>query len=699
MVDGSKLRLTSAFGVVLVYWLACSYPFDWDLPRLIQNAAVRVPDGGVRLENTGRVWDEDPPPWIETVRRTGRVEIEFEARAFLSEQSGPARILTLSRGAKHRNFTFAQDGQDFVLRLRTPTSDANGKPIWRIKGLWGDRNWHEIRLRIEPGSVELSADGTVRETRTIGAEGLSVWDPTYPLLIGNEFISHRPWLGELRRARVKTDVTDDLLAPGRLGIDESYWFVPYHMRRTRAGLSRTEWWRDAIFNLVGFVPLGFFLVRVLRTNVTQAAMWSLLVSAMMEANQLLLASRITSRSDVIWNTLGALGGAWLASWILKRRGTNSGLARDLRSAPANMKPTVSVAHDEPAAPDLFRQLDTSIADSPKLATPPERELGKILVTGVTGCAGGNLARLLRDHGDDVRGLLRDGSGAAWRNAGFEVAEGDLRDEGAIRRAMEGIQTVYHVAAAFRKSGLTEKEFDAVNVDGTRHLLDSALAAGVERFVHVSTVGVQGHIENPPADENAPMGPGDAYQRSKLRGEQLALSYHAERGLPVSVVRPAGIYGPADTRFLKLFRSIAKGRFVMIGGGQPLYHLTFISDMCEGIRLAGDKKVAVGRVYTIAGPEIVTLQELVQRVASACGVAAPKWRVPFAPVYAASVLCEQLWRVLPGSPPLYPRRVDFFRKDRAFDISRARAELDFDPKVGLDEGLKITAAWYRAQGLL
>ena len=145
-----------------------------------------------------------------------------------------------------------------------------------------------------------------------------MWDPTYPLLIGNEFISHRPWLGELRSAWVRTDAIDDLLAPERLKIDDTYWFVPYHMRRASSGQSRTERWRDAILNVIGFVPLGIFLVRMLRMTVTQAVMWSFFVSVLLEANQLLLASRVTSRSDVIWNTLGALAGAWLVSDLFRK---------------------------------------------------------------------------------------------------------------------------------------------------------------------------------------------------------------------------------------------------------------------------------------------------------------------------------------------------------------------------------------------
>jgi nucleoside-diphosphate-sugar epimerase len=161
----------------------------------------------------------------------------------------------------------------------------------------------------------------------------------------------------------------------------------------------------------------------------------------------------------------------------------------------------------------------------------------------------------------------------------------------------------------------------------------------------------------------------------------------------------GIYGPGDRRFLKLFRPIARGYFVMIGSGRTLYHLTYIDDLIEGMLLASSRNEALGGVFTLAGEEYTTVRELADRIARVLGRPLPRWRVPFAPVHAASVACERVCRALGVAPPLYPRRVEFFHLDRAFRIERARARLGYQPKVDLDEGLARTAAWYRAEGLL
>jgi nucleoside-diphosphate-sugar epimerase len=211
--------------------------------------------------------------------------------------------------------------------------------------------------------------------------------------------------------------------------------------------------------------------------------------------------------------------------------------------------------------------------------------------------------------------------------------------------------------------------------------------------------VQGAIDDPPATEDYRAQPGDHYQQSKLEGELLARKYFDEPRLPGTVVRPVGIYGPGDTRFLKLFRSIAKGRFVMIGSGDVLYHMTYIDDLVSGFLLAGTKPEAVGEVFTIGGPEYTTLKVLVERIARSLGVKPPRLRIPFMPVYLASVVCDRLCRSVGVSPPLYPRRVEFFELDRAFSIDKARDLLGYVPAYSLDEGLARTAGWYRQNGLV
>ena len=330
----------------------------------------------------------------------------------------------------------------------------------------------------------------------------------------------------------------------------------------------------------------------------------------------------------------------------------------------------------------------------------QREMAKVLVTGATGFAGSHLTKRLVDEGQDVRIVARPTSDVSKPElAGAEVFAGDVTADDAMRRAVEGVETVYHIAAVFRRVGLPDSTYWAVNYGGTQNLLQASLAAGVRRFVHCSTIGVLGHIEHPPADESAPYNTDNIYQRSKCKAEQAALRFGKEYGLPVTVIRPAGIYGPGDLRWLKLFKAIARRRFAMLGSGKTFMHLVYISDLVDAFRLAADNPNAVGQVYIAGGERYVTLNELAGMIAGAVNVPVPKLHVPVKPVRILGGICEDVCRILRVEPPLFRRRVDFFTKDRAFDITKAKTELGYRPRVDLDEGINRTARWYKEQGLL
>jgi nucleoside-diphosphate-sugar epimerase len=326
---------------------------------------------------------------------------------------------------------------------------------------------------------------------------------------------------------------------------------------------------------------------------------------------------------------------------------------------------------------------------------------RALVTGATGFTGAALATHLAARGDRTRALARRTSDPETRRrlsaAGIELVEGDLRDAESLNRACDGIDVVYHIAALYRQAGLGAQEYRAVNADAVRGLFQAAQRGGVRRIVHCSTVGVHGDVERPPANEDAPLRPGDVYQETKLQGEQIAREAASHSGVEVVVARPTGIYGPGDRRLLKLFREVARQRFIMLGRGQVYYHLTYIDDLVEGFRLCGEVPQAAGRTYILAGPEVTTLDELVGLIAEEAGVRKRTWHLPVWPVWAAGALCEAICFPFRLSPPLYRRRVDFFTKSRAFDISRARAELGYDPCVGLREGIRRTLEWYRRAG--
>jgi len=300
----------------------------------------------------------------------------------------------------------------------------------------------------------------------------------------------------------------------------------------------------------------------------------------------------------------------------------------------------------------------------------------------------------------VRALVRDADRAApLRKEGIELSAGDLRDRASIEAAMSGVEVVYNIAALYREAGLAADEYRAVNAESARTVVEVAGTSGVRRVVHCSTVGVHGDGEHPPANEDAPLRPGDVYQETKLEGERLALAAGQATGVDVVVARPTGIYGPGDRRLLKLFRGVARKRFVILGDGRIFYHLTYIDDLVEGFRLCGDVRGAAGRIYILAGGEVTMLNELVGLIALEAGVAPPGIHLPVWPFWTAAATCEPICAPLGIEPPIYRRRVDFFTKSRAFDISRARQELGYSPKVGLRDGIRKTLAWYRTAGWL
>jgi nucleoside-diphosphate-sugar epimerase len=326
---------------------------------------------------------------------------------------------------------------------------------------------------------------------------------------------------------------------------------------------------------------------------------------------------------------------------------------------------------------------------------------RAFVTGATGFAGGHLCRHLVQQGWSVAGLARAKSDASGlERLGVENVVGDVRDKASFAGAIRGADAVFHLAAIFREAGLPERDYHAVNVEGTRNVVEAAAEGKARRFVHCSTVGVHGDTGSAPVDETSPLkSADDSYNRTKLAGEKLARELFAKLGLPGTVIRPSAGYGPGELRYLKLFKGIKNGRFVMIGSGKTLQNLAYVDDLCEGLVLAGTRPEAVGEAFILAGAENVTLNDLVAGIAEAVRAEPPKLRVPAWPVMGAAYACEMLCKPLGIEPPLHRRRVGFFTVNRAFDIGKARRMLGYDPKVSLREGLKRTAEWYAANGLL
>jgi nucleoside-diphosphate-sugar epimerase len=325
----------------------------------------------------------------------------------------------------------------------------------------------------------------------------------------------------------------------------------------------------------------------------------------------------------------------------------------------------------------------------------------VLVTGATGFTGSVLVRRLAAQGADVRAIARASSDLSPL-ADLKIAwfRGDVYDPAVVAAACEGVAYIFHVAAAFRVSGMADSVYRDIHVTSTQLLAEAALKQpGFRRFVHISTVGVHGHIEHPPADETAPFHPGDIYQQTKAEAETWLHGFAAEHRLPYAVIRPAAIYGPGDTRLLKLFRMAMRPLLVLLGHGRGLYHLIHVEDLVGAMLLAATSPAALGQAFICGSPHSMTLEAIGRVAAAALGHKVRVLRVPAWPVFMLADLCEAVCRPLRLKPPLYRRRVAFFTKDRSFDTRKLRDVLGYRCLHPDEAGIAATARWYREHGWL
>jgi nucleoside-diphosphate-sugar epimerase len=326
---------------------------------------------------------------------------------------------------------------------------------------------------------------------------------------------------------------------------------------------------------------------------------------------------------------------------------------------------------------------------------------RVLVTGGTGFTGKALVKRLLDAGHDVVALdYKEGLKTQdLRDWGATVVIGSVTDRDAVARCMEGVDVVQHLAAAFRELNVPDTYYYDVNVEGTRNVLEAALAQGVKKFIYCSTCGVHGNIDHPPAGEDAPIQPADYYQRTKYEAEPIVQDYFA-KGLKTVILRPAAIYGPGDPeRFFMIFKRVAKGSFPMFGNGKTYYHPLYIDNLVDAFLLAMEPGRGDGKAYLVADERYVEIEELVRKVGRALHVEVRIHHYPIWPVVLVGHVCETLCKPLKVTPPLFPRRVDWYRQNRAFKIDRIKRDLGYVARVDLDEGLRRTAEWYRKMGYL
>ncbi|MFQ5728757.1 MAG: NAD-dependent epimerase/dehydratase family protein [Waddliaceae bacterium] len=327
----------------------------------------------------------------------------------------------------------------------------------------------------------------------------------------------------------------------------------------------------------------------------------------------------------------------------------------------------------------------------------------ILITGGTGFIGSQLALKCLEKGYTVKVLGQENTEAESENTqlikekGAEIILGSVIDKKLLEKIVEGIDIVFHLAAAQHEMNVPDKRYWDVNVEGCRNMLEASIGGGVKRFVHGSTIGVYGSALSGDIDEKSLLAPNNIYGETKLAAEKLVLSFQEK--LPVSIIRISETYGPGDRRLLKLFKAIKKNVFFIIGNGENIHHLIYIDDLIEGLFLAATLEAAVGKIFVLAGKDTATTNMMAEVIAKQLGTRVPKFHAPLSLFLLVATIMELSLRPLGIQPPLHRRRMDFFRKSFSFSRDASLRSLNFSPRLSFAEGVERTAKWYQEQGLL
>jgi nucleoside-diphosphate-sugar epimerase len=322
----------------------------------------------------------------------------------------------------------------------------------------------------------------------------------------------------------------------------------------------------------------------------------------------------------------------------------------------------------------------------------------VLVTGAAGFLGSHVTALLVTRGTRPRALIHPRDEAGWlAPTGTDVFTADVCDRSAIAPALAGVDCVINCAARTGPWGRAV-EYQQTNVRGLETLVRAAMAAGVRRFVHVSSITVHGNNVRGEADENSPLRiEPNPYSRSKVAGEKLLQRMIRDEGAPVSIVRPGWIYGPGDTAsFARTARMIDRGRMIVIGSGENHLPLIYVDDVAEGILLAGKAEQAEGRTYLLVNDQPVTQRDFITAIAAALGGPAPARRIPYGLAMMLGGLSENLGHLgrMRKPPPVMRYGLQLLGGENRFVISRARNELGFSPHTGFAEGVRNSVDWYR-----
>ncbi len=326
---------------------------------------------------------------------------------------------------------------------------------------------------------------------------------------------------------------------------------------------------------------------------------------------------------------------------------------------------------------------------------------KVLVTGAAGFLGGHLVDMLVERGDEVRALVRPVEDTSHLRTlqDVEIVQGDLTDSASLKRAVQGVQRVYNVAAKTGPWGL-EDVYRAVNVQGLAELIHAAMEAGVQRIVHTSSITVYGHhLHGIVTEEDVFHAEDNPYSRTKIAGEKLIANLVKDEGAPVVIVRPGWIYGPRDMASFGRFVSLVEsGKGFIIGTGKNIVPSVYVRDVAQGLIKAGDADdSAIGQAYTIANDQRVTQAQYLNTIADCLQAPHVSLHLPYSVLYSGARVAELTWRAMGRSnaapPPVTTYGITLLGGNQLFSIDKARRELGYKPEYDIQRGVAEGVQWY------
>jgi UDP-glucose 4-epimerase len=315
-------------------------------------------------------------------------------------------------------------------------------------------------------------------------------------------------------------------------------------------------------------------------------------------------------------------------------------------------------------------------------------LTAVLVTGANGAIGQTLIQHLLTYGYQVRSLVHNHVPNSSSEA-IEILQGDIADTKILREAVNGIDIVFHLAAKLHINNpplSLKDEYERVNIEGTRRLVEASSEAKVKRLVFFSTINVYGASRPEQVfDESSPLRPDSWYAESKARAEQIVL-----KNVPSVVLRLAAVYGPRmKGNYPRLLNALKRNKFAMIGDGSNRRTLVHIDDVCSAAITTAEHDEALGKIYNVTDGNVHALRDIVESMSLAIGQAPPRFSIPKRPARFVAGIVEDGLRIVGKTSPIGRSTIDKFVEDIAVSGIRIQKEIGYQPQYDLMKGWRET----------